>query len=167
MAVLFMIMDKDQTVASKKPEYDNANGNEELHRMVLKNALDALIVCDEKANYIYTSPSMERLFGYKQDELIGRNAFELFHPEDVSINKERLEMLLEGKEFPSIEFRFRKKSGDYVWCDIAVKLVQTAQGDHDRRDHQAPDGGNGLQAGPHPRHREDAARPREEARPAG
>ncbi len=108
----------------------NVNKNEEFHRMVLENAMDALVVADEKANYLYTSPSMERLFGYKQDELIGRNAFELFHPDDVSVNLDRLKMLLEGKDFPSIEFRFRKKNGDYVWCDIAVKLVQTARGDN-------------------------------------
>lgn len=108
---------------------ESLNEEVELYRMVLDNALDALIVTDEKANYLYTSPSMERLFGYKQDELIGRNAFELFHPEDLSVNKERLDMLLKGKEFTSIEFRFRKKNGDYVWCELTVKLVQTTKGD--------------------------------------
>jgi len=39
-------------------------------------------------------------------------------------------MLLEGKGFPSIEFRIRKKNGDYVWSDVAAKTIQTAKGDN-------------------------------------
>jgi PAS domain S-box-containing protein len=103
---------------------------EELYRILVENAIDALILCDEKLNLIYTSPSTESLFGYKRDELEGHSAFEFFHPEDISAHKARLEMLLEGKEFPSIEFRIRKKNGDYVWSDVAAKTIQTAKGDN-------------------------------------
>ena len=103
--------------------------NEGLYRILVENAMDALIVCDEKLNLIYTSPSTERLFGYKRDELEGRNAFEFFHPDDISAHKDRLKMLLAGTEFPSIEFRLKRKNGDYLWCEIATKSIQTAQGD--------------------------------------
>ena len=106
----------------------NLSENEELYRILVENALNALIIGDEKGNYLYTSPSMEKLFGYNQDELIGRNAFELFHPEDISASQEQLKMMREGKEFPSVEFRFRKKNGDYVWCDGAIKAVETTRG---------------------------------------
>jgi len=107
----------------------NSNEKEELYRILVENAMDALILCDEKLNLIYTSPSTERLFGYKQDELRGHSAFEFFHPEDLAAHEERVRMLLEGKEFPSIEFRVRKKNGDYIWCDVATKAIQTAEGD--------------------------------------
>ncbi len=104
------------------------NENEELYRILIENAMDALIICDEKANLILVSPSMEKLSGYTREELVGRNAFELYHPDDISAGKERLKMLIKGKESPSAEFRFRKKNGDYVWCDIASKPVQTTNG---------------------------------------
>jgi len=109
---------------------ENLLDKEELYRILIENAMDALILCDEKLNLIYTSPSTERLFGYQQDELRGHNAFEFFHPEDLSAHKKRLKMLLEGKEFPSIEFRVKKKNGDYVWCDVATKAIQTAKGEN-------------------------------------
>ena len=109
---------------------DNSNEEKELYRILVENAMDALILCDEKLNLIYTSPSTERLFGYKQNELKGHTAFEFFHPEDLSAHEERVKMLLEGKEFPSIEFRIRKKNGDYIWCDVATKAIQTAKGEH-------------------------------------
>jgi PAS domain S-box-containing protein len=101
---------------------------EELYRVLVENSMDSLILCDEKLNLIYTSPSTERIFGYNHDELRGRNAFEFFHPEDMSAHKERLEMILNGKEFASIEFRVKKKNGLYVWCDIATKAIQTTNG---------------------------------------
>ena len=103
---------------------------EDFYRILVENAMDALILCDEKLNLIYTSPSTERLFGYKQNELKGRSAFEFFHPEDIAAHEERVKMLLEGKQFPSIEFRVRKKNGDYIWCDVATRAVQTADGDN-------------------------------------
>jgi len=108
---------------------DDSNEKEELYRILVDNAMDALILCDEKLNLIYTSPSTERLFGYKENELKGHNAFEFFHPEDLSAHEERVRLLLAGKEFSSIEFRIKKKSGDYVWCDVATKAMQTANGE--------------------------------------
>jgi len=108
---------------------DNSK-EKEIYRILVENAMDALILCDEKLNLIYTSPSAESLFGYKKDELEGHNAFEFFHPEDISAHKSRLEMLLKGKEFRSIEFRIRKKNGEYVWSDVATKAIQTPKGDH-------------------------------------
>ena len=77
----------------------NSKGKEELYRILVENAMDALILCDENLNLIYTSPSTERLFGYKQNELKGDTAFEFFHPDDLSAHEERVRMLLDGKEF--------------------------------------------------------------------
>jgi PAS domain S-box-containing protein len=101
---------------------------EELYRILVENAMDALIICDQKLNLIYVSPSTERIFGYEQNELNGHNAFEFFHPEDIVAHKKRLEMLLQGKDFASVEFRIRKKNGNYVWCDVASKAVQDSRG---------------------------------------
>ncbi len=107
---------------------DSLNENAELYRLLVENAMDALIICDQKANLIYISPSMEKLSGYKRDELIGRNAEEFYPPEEIPFSQERLKMLAEGKEFSSIEFRFRKKDGDYIWGEMATKPVQTSNG---------------------------------------
>ena len=107
----------------------NPKEKEELYRLLIENSMDSLILCDEKLNLIFTSPSTERLFGYRQDELDGRSAFEFFHPEDISEHKERLQMILKGKEFSSIEFRVKKKNGEYVWCDVSTKAIQTTNGE--------------------------------------
>lgn len=107
----------------------NSEENEELCHLLVENSIDALIIGDLNGRYIYTSPSMKTLFGYELSDLIDRSAIELFHPEDVSLNTERMKMLAEGKDLPLIEFRFKKKSGEYVWCEIAIKAVKTRGGE--------------------------------------
>lgn len=109
---------------------NNPMENEELFHMLAEHSLDALIIGDLNGKYIYTSPSMKRIFGYELADLVDRNAMELFHPEDLSANVERMKMLAEGKNLPLIEFRFRKKNGDYVWCETAIKAAKTKQGDN-------------------------------------
>jgi diguanylate cyclase (GGDEF)-like protein/PAS domain S-box-containing protein/putative nucleotidyltransferase with HDIG domain len=42
-----------------------------------------IIITDKKGNIKYCSLSVERFTGYKPEELIGRNAFEVIHPDDV------------------------------------------------------------------------------------
>ncbi len=106
----------------------NLAGKEELHRLLLENSIDALIVGDMNGDFVYASPSMKQLFGYEPEEVIGRNSFEFFHPEDVTVNKGRLAQLLEGKEFQPIELRFKKKNGDYLWCEDTIRMVHTSQG---------------------------------------
>lgn len=108
----------------------NSKKKEEFYRILVENSMDALILCDEKLNLVFTSPSTESLFGYKLEDLKGKNAFEFFHPEELNAHKTRLKLMLEGKEFPSIEFRIRKKNGEYIWCDIATKAIQTTKGDN-------------------------------------
>jgi PAS domain S-box-containing protein len=38
---------------------------------------------DAEGRYVYASPACERLLGYSQQELIGVNAYSLFHPADL------------------------------------------------------------------------------------
>ncbi len=106
-----------------------ADENEELYQTLIENSIDVLIIGDVNGNFIYASPSMKQVFGYEPAEVKDHNSFEFFHPEDVVANKDRLERLLEGKEFPSIDLRFRKKNGDYVWVEDAIKMVKTKRGE--------------------------------------
>src|SRR5437879_10668075 len=62
----------------------------------------------------YGSPSIERALGYKPDELIGKNAFDLIHPEDAT---ELMKLFAEGLSNPgftiSKTFRIRHKDGSW------------------------------------------------------
>ncbi len=108
---------------------DNASSeNEEYYRLLVNNAMDGLLVCDTNGNYLYASPSMQKLSGFSPDEFVKFTVFDLCHPDDIKANKERIQLLKEGKE-TSFEARFKGKNGDFIWVEVAAKPVQTPKGD--------------------------------------
>jgi PAS domain S-box-containing protein len=98
--------------------------SEERYRMIAENAQDIITVTDTQTRYIYVSPSMERLFGYDCNELIGKNAFEFFHPDDIPAIQSTFPALFRGGESPLIEFRFKTKDGLYIWLEGKAKGVK-------------------------------------------
>ena len=51
-------------------------------RSLIEHAADTISTYDANGIRLYTSPSIERVLGYKPEEMIGRSGFELLHPDD-------------------------------------------------------------------------------------
>ena len=90
------------------------SASEQRFRALIENATDVVSLLDRNGIMLYESPSVERLLGYRADELIGRNAFELIHPDDAAhtMRTLRAALLAPGTE-QTCEFRFRHKDGSY------------------------------------------------------
>ncbi|UCG83594.1 MAG: PAS domain S-box protein [Dehalococcoidia bacterium] len=86
----------------------------EFFKALVENSLDAVAVVDETGTILYESPSVERVLGYKPEELIGRNALDFLHPEDV---QKVAGNIVTAKKNPerafSSEVRFLHKDGTW------------------------------------------------------
>ena len=91
--------------------------SEEYFRALIENANDLIWILDRKGNFMYASPSTQRVLGYSPKELLGTNVFDLIHPEDREINIKqftlRTQSLVKAQLF---EHRSRHKKG--YWCTI-------------------------------------------------
>ena len=56
--------------------------SERHYRALIDNGTDLISVLDARGVIVYASPSHARLLGWTPDELVGRSAFSLVHPED-------------------------------------------------------------------------------------
>jgi len=96
--------------------------SERYYKSLTENALDIVTILDANGFQKYTSPSIQRVLGYSQNELIGKNLFEFIHPEDVD---SVLEIFEKGKIVPGAiamaEFRFRHKNGGWLIFDSVGK----------------------------------------------
>ncbi len=82
--------------------------SEERFRQVAENAEEWIWEVDADVLYTYASPVVEKLLGYKPEEIVGKkHAYDLFHPDDVeSLKKAAVEMFAEKKPF----FRFLNRN---------------------------------------------------------
>ncbi len=73
----------------------------------------------QTGNFIYTSPSSNRLIGYEPSSLIGMSFYELIHPEDRPMTKAYFRQ--SHHEFDKINFRLKRLQGDYIWVECTFK----------------------------------------------
>jgi two-component system cell cycle sensor histidine kinase/response regulator CckA len=88
---------------------------EQYFRSLVQNSSDVITIIEADGTIRYQSPSIHRILGYSQDELIGKNVFEYFEIEDLPKLRARMEELLRHPgATSSSEFRFRHADGSWV-----------------------------------------------------
>ncbi|NEO26164.1 MAG: EAL domain-containing protein, partial [Kamptonema sp. SIO4C4] len=107
--------------------------SEERLRLVTENMSDLVCLHHPDGRYLYVTPSSETLLGYPPEELIGRDPYDFFHPEDRDrIRRESHNALLQGNSNPDnnqpITYRARRKNGDYIWLETLARGILDEQG---------------------------------------
>ncbi|TGL15595.1 PAS domain-containing sensor histidine kinase [Leptospira meyeri] len=92
----------------------------------LLTAISRELVClhEPDGTYIYVSPNSEKIIGYKSEELIGKNPYDFFHPDERRLIQERSHQpLLRGEENIHSTFRYLHKDGHYIWLQSDNSLT--------------------------------------------
>ncbi|HKP77430.1 MAG TPA: PAS domain S-box protein [Longimicrobiaceae bacterium] len=84
-------------------------------RALIENASDVITVLDQNGVIRYESPSVKRATGWEPIEMVGRNAFEYVHPDDLDrVRAVFAGLVAEPGAQCQMEFRFRRSDGS--WC---------------------------------------------------
>ncbi|MDI6832101.1 MAG: PAS domain S-box protein [Actinomycetota bacterium] len=86
-------------------------------RRLTDNMLDLISQIDVNGNFVYLSPSNERVLGYRRDELLGHNVMELVHPDDLPAVAEAYARSNRELVPGQVEFRAKKADGAFVWVE--------------------------------------------------
>lgn len=117
-------------ITKRKKILKELQKREELYQLISEKSADMVCLHAPDGTYEYVSPSVEELLGYKPKELIGRNPYEFFHPEDLErIEKKSHERAKEGEQIKSIQYRIRRKDGEYIWFETATEPVVDENGE--------------------------------------
>jgi PAS domain S-box-containing protein len=109
----------NKSLEQKVVEIENAQ--KRLHTL-LENASEVISIFDSNKIVKYESPSVERILGYKAEEIVGHNAFERVHPD----TRDKLEKVFnEVINFPwkisSVEFQYKKGDGNFIWLQTVAR----------------------------------------------
>ncbi len=105
--------------------------SEEYARSILENTSDILTVLDRDGVLLYQSPALQRELGWRPEDLLGRNAFDQVHPDDVVATRAQLVRVLAnpGKTY-SATFRYRRRDGQWRILEAFGRTVSTDSDAH-------------------------------------
>jgi PAS domain S-box-containing protein len=113
-----------QDITERKKAEDALKQSEERYRLLAENSSDMISLHEPAGEFVYVSPAIEKLLGYKADTMIGVNPYTLFHPDDIErIRKESHEQALQGVTRNRVEYRMKTASGDYTWLESATQPI--------------------------------------------
>ncbi len=101
--------------------------SEARYRILADYATDLISRHTRDGVFIYASPACRGLLGYQPEELIGRCAYDLFHPEDIEEVKRSHAALMAGEACEAISYRIRCKNGKYIWFETTAHAVENSQ----------------------------------------
>ena len=79
--------------------------------------------------YTYASSACRSLLGYDPEELVGRDAYEFLHPDDVAEVSRTHSTILERPDTQTIGYRIRRKDGSYTWFETTSRSVRDPETD--------------------------------------
>ena len=81
---------------------------------VLDLLVDAVCVVDTGGHFVYVSAACERIFGYTQEEMLGRPMIDMVHPDDRARTLAAAAKIMSGIPNPHFENRYLRKDGGTV-----------------------------------------------------
>lgn len=100
--------------------------SERRFRSLVQNSSDLVIVLSPDATIQYVSPSVERLLGYRPEELLGTTAYAWLHPDDVPAARFMLHRRLTLPNAPLVPavYRVRHRHGEWRYMEmLSTNLV--------------------------------------------
>lgn len=101
----------------------------EMYRTLVETSPDAIVVSDNEGTIKTISSRTMELFGYESaDELVGRDVFEIFAPEERQRAAEYRRMRYEGKAPRTIEYVMLKKDGTRFDVELSASAFHDPAG---------------------------------------
>ncbi|MDQ3913159.1 MAG: PAS domain S-box protein, partial [Actinomycetota bacterium] len=119
-----MILAAIRDITERKRVEEELRQSEERFRLLAERTNDLICLHEPEGRFLYVSPSSRRLLGYEPQELVGKDPYELIHPEDAGrIRYGTCTNASEGEDAASVTYRIRKKSGEYAWFETLTEGI--------------------------------------------
>jgi PAS domain S-box-containing protein len=117
-----------QDVSKRKLTEEALLKSEEQYRILIETLNDGIIQVDNDDRIQFANKSLCEMFGYNQEELLGKIGLEtIIYEQDKYIVQENNRLRLEGIS-RKYEIRGRKKSGDIIWLSISGAPLKDMNG---------------------------------------
>jgi len=113
-----------QDITDRKRAEQNLKKSEEKYRLLFENSPNAIILANSKGIILDINHVYEKLFGFKRNELIGKNYTIISSPDHVKIMRKRYEDHLKGILLKPMEFEYSKGDGSNIWVNYQNQIIK-------------------------------------------
>lgn len=107
---------RDITEAKKAAQ--KLEASEKYFRTLIEKSTDGLILIDVGQEVTFVSPSVARITGYEQSDLIGKKIVEFLSKDDASrVNETMRRLSVTPGSHGEIEFQYSHKDGHQIWLE--------------------------------------------------
>jgi two-component system cell cycle sensor histidine kinase/response regulator CckA len=108
-------------LTERKEMEDTLRASEQRFRSLIQNAHDVVSITDASGVNKYVSPGIERLLGYRPEELVGSVGMNFLHPDDLELAASvGADVLASDDSVRTNEIRARHKNGSWIWLEFTV-----------------------------------------------
>jgi diguanylate cyclase (GGDEF)-like protein/PAS domain S-box-containing protein len=94
-----------------------------MYRLMVENTVDLIIRYDANRVRTYVSPSVWAMAGYQPEEILGRQAYDLNHPDDRERAIAMFQSIGPARGSDKLVFRVRCKDGTYIWVETLYRYL--------------------------------------------
>ncbi len=99
-------------------QIEEVNRTQKRMQLLLENASEVITIYEEDGTVRYISPSVHKILGYAQEEMIGIKDIKYVHQEGVEAVKQMFkDLLAKPSESVTIQYIYSRKDGEPIWLE--------------------------------------------------
>ncbi|KYC51920.1 MAG: Bacterioopsin transcriptional activator [Candidatus Methanofastidiosum methylothiophilum] len=116
---------------AKRKEAEKALSESETKlRSIYNNAAVGIDLLDRDFKFIQLNDRLSKMFGYKNNELVGKSILDVTFSDDFEITIKNLTGLVNGNsESYILEKRYMKKDGTIFWGEVSASAIRKEEGE--------------------------------------
>lgn len=115
-------------ISERKRNEEMLKSNELRLRRITDTMLDMVVQLDNAGHCEYVSPSVEKIVGYRIEDLLGKHLLTLVHPADHKRVMATFSRMEREKSPAALEYRIRDAAGKWVWVESIVNPLCDEKG---------------------------------------
>ena len=113
-------------ISKRKAVEEELKANREYFKTLIEQSSDGITILAPDGDVLYESPANERILGYKPEEIIGQNLFDIMHPDDAPRVSELFQRLLARPGgMDGTIMRMRNHQGEYRLIEATTRNAVT------------------------------------------
>ena len=112
-----------EDVTERKRLEEDLRRSEERYRDLFENAIDPIVIVDDRQNYVDVNKRALELFGYSREELLSMSIRDMIPPEQLPRTEDAFSELARQGAYQRFIGKVRKKDGTFVDIEVSSSAI--------------------------------------------